>query len=75
MRKLETGKPKQFETAIMNRGRTIVVEVGPRFVTLWRKGTRQRVSTTYDELIERLLMAEARDNTGFDTRPAKRRGR
>ncbi len=47
------------ETAAVERGEPLMIEIAPRAITIWRKGTREKYSLTYSSLFLAAAQAEA----------------
>ncbi len=60
MTKLSGDKSIVRETAIAYRGRPIVVELHPKYIRLWPKGTTRSVNVSYEGLYENALLREAK---------------
>jgi hypothetical protein len=68
MTRINSASPVRRETDAMYRGRTLVVELHPAFVSLKEKGKRTRVTVSYPAIYELawklLARAEAAEKKG-----------
>jgi hypothetical protein len=60
MTKLQPGKLLVRETATLERGDPLVIAASPRYLRMWPKGTRRKVSVPWDAIYDLARRLEAR---------------